>query len=150
MQLCKTRLGIFSSGSVVPVCTRSVSAVTDQETVILGKFAGRSMFEGQGCGGGGGNSLSSRCVSVGRRLEEPRCCHVRFGCVDFWLVAVDGDAWMVVRSFHGSRQEHRSGCDTTPAGACCFLWQGPSNVVLRALDRESKSPERGWVVCASV
>lgn len=45
-------------------------------------------------------------------------------------------AWMVVRSFHGSRQEHRSGCDTTPAGACCFLWQGPSNVVLRALDRE--------------
>lgn len=54
MQLCKTRLGIFSSGSVVPVCTRSVSAVTDQETVILGKFAGRSMFEGQGCGGGGG------------------------------------------------------------------------------------------------
>lgn len=54
MQLRKTRLGIFSSGSVVPIWTKSVRAVTDQETVILGKFAGRSMFEGQGCGGGQG------------------------------------------------------------------------------------------------
>lgn len=60
MQLRKTRLGIFSSGSVVPICKRSVQAVTDQETVILGKFAGRSMFEGQGCGGGGGGGIVCR------------------------------------------------------------------------------------------
>lgn len=66
-------------------------------------------------------------------------CRWRYSC-----------AWMVVRSFCGSRQEHRSGCDATPAGACCFLWRGPSNSGAERLDRESKSPELGWVVCVSV
>lgn len=64
-------------------------------------------------------------------------CRWRYSC-----------AWMVVRSFHGSRQEHRSGCDTTPAGACCFLWRGPSNSGAEGLDRESESPELGCLrVC---
>lgn len=28
---------------------------------------------------------------------------------------------------HGRGQGHGSGCDVTPAGACCFLWRRPSS-----------------------
>lgn len=55
---------------------------------------------------------------------------------------------------HGCRQEHRSGCDVTPAGVCCFQWRGPSNcggdpatVVLSLLGRGSVLNAVGSFAC---
>lgn len=86
------------------------------------------MFEGQGCGGGWG-TVCRHGMSQWEEVWKGQDT-VTYGlavwATGWWpstepLMCLDGEVSL------GSRQEHRSGCDVTPAGAGCFLWRGPSD-----------------------
>lgn len=96
---------------------------------IWENFVGRSMFEGQGCGGGWGTACRhglSQWEEVWKG-QDVVTYDLAVWITGWWpsmepLMCLDGG-----EVIHGSRQQHRSGCDMTPAGPCCFLWRGPSN-----------------------